>query len=100
MSKGDDELTRANRDAYLSSTKPPGPLLDLVADEEVAYTAYWLASVGFGPCDAATRRRGRVVGPSDLGPDFVRVDWGDGDPCAVNTRNLARPGPNLRYCRG
>lgn len=91
MSKGD--LERGNRDAYFRSTRPHGPLACEPGDV-VAFTRYFLKSIGASATDPMWSQRGIV---RELRPPFVLVAWEEGERL-VHLGNLAKPGPNLRFC--
>jgi hypothetical protein len=89
-----DELARGNRDAYFRSTKAPGPL-DVAVGELVAYARYFLLQTGADAVDDRWHWRGTVV---ELRAPWVLVRSSDGTETLVHPANLARPGPNLRFC--
>lgn len=110
MSEQSDNLARANRDAYFRSTKPNQPW-DIKAGTRVAYARYWLKAIGCSPTDPMWFERGTSLGTDRHG--ITRVRWDNdrdlpreawtwtfwGRPCSyVHSANLAKPGPNMRFC--
>ena len=84
-----------NNQAYFRSRKAPGPLAVKVGDT-VAYTRYFLKSIGMPPTDDMWRQRGTVA---EVNGNYARVLWdGEDEPRGVLTNNLAHPGANLRHC--
>ena len=85
----------ANNQAYFRSRKPPKALKANVGDR-VAYTRYFLKCIGTPPNDAAWHRRGTI---ESISGRIATVKWDDDpDSMGVLLTNLARPGPNLRFC--
>jgi len=86
-----------NRSSYFRTRPAPGPLCVQVG-ERVAYTRYFLRSIGVSATDPAWFRQG-VVQEVDVDALSALVLWeGDQNPMRVLTCNLARKGANLRYC--
>jgi hypothetical protein len=67
--------------------------------DRVAYSVQWLRSVGMRQSPLA-HARGVVVELEPLGSStLARIDWNDTDvPARVNVANLAKVGPNTRFC--
>ena len=90
------ELERANLDAYFRATKP-NPPLDCQPGDTVGFARYFLKSIGASSTDPMWRQTGTV---KELRHDvFALVAWeGEPEPRLVHRGNLAKPGPNLRWC--
>ena len=69
--------------------------------DKVAYSVQFLKSIGMSHSDMA-HARGVVTDLTPLGRDgtiLARIEWQGADmPGRVNTANLARVGPNRRFC--
>lgn len=88
-------LADANLLAYFRSRKAPGPLRDLKSGERVGYTRYFLLSIRVPPTDPLWVRFGTIIQEGEM---IVRIRWDDGTESNVATSNVARKGPNLRWC--
>lgn len=87
-----------------SSTKEDLPPLNPQVGDIVAYTAAFLRSTGqvTGP---AGGYRGKILAVDPVDPrdgwQIVTVQWDHypaGETTRVNAANLAKPGPNRRFC--
>ena len=70
--------------------------------DKVGYSVQFLKSVGMSHSDMA-HGRGVVEAVEKLGAssELAVIDWGEADlPEKVNVQNLAKVGPNLRFCAG
>lgn len=70
--------------------------------DKVAYSVQFLKSIGMSHSEMA-RGRGIVKGVKTYSPTLVlaEIDWQGADlPDKVNVGNLAKVGPNLRFCQG
>lgn len=95
MTKTKGRRINADNDAYFSSHKAPGPL-PLEVGDRVSYTRYFLKCIMMPPTDDMWHQRGVVI---KVEGTFARIKWdGEDEPRSVLTNNLARPGPNLRFC--
>jgi len=68
--------------------------------DKVAYSVQFLKSIGMNHGDIA-RARGTITSFMLLGTDtqLASITWDRGElPSKVNTANLARVGPNPRFC--
>jgi hypothetical protein len=68
--------------------------------DKVAYSVQWLKSIG-EPHGELAHARGVITSIDAIGPrlKLARIDWGDPDiPERVNLVNLAKVGPNRRFC--
>lgn len=86
-------MPNGDLDAYFKSRKPPGPL-DVGVGDQVAYTRYFLKSIGVYCTDPSWSRRGEVL---EVRGPLALVRWSDGCDERVSRANLAYPGPNLRF---
>lgn len=69
--------------------------------ERVAYSAEWLRNTGqVASADDIGHWKGKIVEIKPLGTDIIlaTVLWDHGDSMKVNVKNLAKVGPNSRYC--
>jgi len=78
--------------------------MSLQVGDRVAYSVQWLKSTGQCHTDIA-HAKGRITSFEDLGRGTIRlavIEW-EGDtsafPAKVNVANLAKVGPNPRYCQ-
>jgi hypothetical protein len=67
--------------------------------DKVAYSVQFLRSIGMSHSDMA-HARGTVSSVMPLGSiQLASIDWGGADmPGRVNVQNLAKVGPNTRFC--
>lgn len=93
----DEENISASADSVKAAFK-------LSLGDRVAYSVQFLRSIGMTHSHMA-QARGKVTHIDDTFADFVLVtidweNWGseDGTSSKVNVKNLAKVGPNLRFC--
>ena len=70
-----------------------------VVGDKVAYSVQFLRSIGMSHGEMA-HARGTITGFTPIGRDTLLADiaWNIDMPARVNVANLARVGPNKRFC--
>lgn len=70
--------------------------------DKVAYSVQFLKSIGESPTGEMCHCRGEITGLTEYSPKFVlaTIKWDNPNiPEKVNCFNLAKVGPNMKFCQ-